>query len=166
MRARDYPRFLVRAYVLLLVVGFVAGLKFDLGVGFHIEASNELVWTLAGTLSGMLYLGLGPVIALFFLGVHNGELIDAYLASEGGLIRESAVDPQLANGMLEICRSSMETLAFLYGAVGGMYLSMYYLEVYNSGFAMDEAPKKNFIRKFAESLLLASIAFGLRLVSF
>jgi hypothetical protein len=169
MKTREYSNLLIKAYVATLLAGILAGLKWgEIGV-FYIDGSllGELFWPLAGMFSGLTFLGAGALPILFILGISNGAAITNYLHVGGSLLlTEAFVAPTTANSIVGICLLSVRSLSFLYGAVGGLYLCIYYLDMHNNGFVGDEIPRKNSTRKIVESIIISAVAFGLNSITF
>ena len=161
-----YQRPIVRLYVAVLITGVVVGVSTDLTFEVETAADSaiyELAWPLAGILFGAAWLGVGPIIALFAAGVYVGGLIKSYAAAGGALIiGGGAVSSQLVSSTMDMARGSMEVLAFLYGAVAGMYITLHYAEIYDYGASIDDALLRNFKRKLAQGLAIAFIAVGLK----
>jgi|GEM_PF-6495533 hypothetical protein len=160
---------LIRGYVLALIIGIVVGIKQNNPSHFlTIETRiGTLFWPIAGILSGMIFSGVGPFLAILILGNNNGILIGRYIA--GGdyfILKEANVDPSAAYALVEVCRSLIESISFLYASVGGLYLYLYYRDIFDTGYINDETPKKNSVRKILESIILAAIAAGLKSVTF
>ncbi|MEE8403024.1 MAG: hypothetical protein V3R93_04640 [Candidatus Hydrothermarchaeaceae archaeon] len=162
-----YSRLMVRLYVAVLMLGVTVGLSTDIELELDSgSAIYEIAWPLAGVMFGMAWSGIGPAIALFAVGIYAAGLIKAYAAAGGTLfVGEGTVSSQLVTSTIDMARGSMEVLAFLYGAVGGMYLAIYYAEIFDYGTSVDDTAKKNFLRKLAQSLAIASVAVGLRVVA-
>jgi hypothetical protein len=163
-----YARVTVRIYVLVLILGVVigglTGLSFEIGVDAD-SAISEFAWPLGGVLFGAAWLGVGPVVALFVAGVRLGGLVKTYVALGGTLfVGTGAVSSQLVASTVELAQASMEALAFLYGAVAGMYIAFHYAEIFEFGTPIDDTAKKNFQRKFTQSLAIAVVAVGLRVM--
>jgi hypothetical protein len=78
------------------------------------------------------------------------------------IVGGGAVSSQLVTSTMDLARGSMEVLAFLYGAVAGMYLALHYAEIYDYGTSIDDTPTRNFKRKLIQSLAIAFIAVGLK----
>lgn len=163
-----YSRPIVRLYVAVLILGVIAGLFTDLGIELGSDSGSaiyELAWPLGGIIFGMTWFGIGPVIALFAVGIYVAGLIKSYIAVGGTLfVGGGAVSSQLVTSTIDVARGSMEALAFLYGAVGGMYIALHYAEIFDYGTSIDDTAKRNFLRKLAQSFALALVAAGLRLV--
>ncbi len=170
---RFISKILIKVYVLVFLFGLYlgySGISAPVPMSILLESTPillyELSWSLFGMLFGMLWLGVGPIIALYYIGIGNGALLKSYLGGGGALyFKKEYILEGIAAHTLELGAGLMEALAFLYGAVGGMLLAMYYIEVYDSGIAIDETQKINFTRKLAESLLLATAAAGLRMAA-
>jgi hypothetical protein len=163
-----YSRLIVRLYVLALFLGIVTGiftdwsLNLDFGSG---SAVYEIAWPLAGIMFGAAWLGIGPIIPLFASGIYSGGLIKSYLSAGGTLyVSGGAVSSQLVTSTMDMARGSMEVLAFLYGAVGGMYIALHYAEIYEYGTQVDDTAKRNLTRKLTQSMAIGVIAAGLRAV--
>ncbi len=163
-----YSRLVVRLYVAVFILGVIIGLStgwsldFDPGSG---SAIYEIAWALGGIMFGMAWFGIGPVIALFAIGIYVAGLIESYIAAGGTLfVGGGTINSQLVITTIDMGRGSMEALAFLYGAVGGMYIALHYAEIFDYGTVIDDTAKRNFLRKLAQSLVLAFIAVGLRVV--
>lgn len=163
-----YSRQTVRLYVIVLALGVIVGLSTDLGLEFGSDSGSpiyEIAWPLGGVMFGMAWFGMGPVIPLFAAGIYVAGLIESYIAVGGALFAGGgAVSPQLVTSTIDMARGSMEALAFLYGAVGGMYIALHYAEIFDYGTSIDDTAKRNFLRKLAQSLALGSVAVGLRVV--
>lgn len=163
-----YSRLIVRLYVVVLIIGVVAGISTDLTFEVDNKANSaiyELAWPLAGIMFGAAWIGVGPIIALFAAGVYAGGLIKAYAAAGGTLLVEGgAVSSQLVASTMDMALGSMEVLAFLYGAVAGMYIALHYAEIYDFGTSIDDTQVRNFKRKSAQGLAIAFIAAGLKAV--
>ncbi len=169
---RSISMVLVRIYVLIFLLGLYMGYS---GFGLRLpdiprDASpillHEISWALSGALFGMLWLGIGPLLALYYLGLQNGGLLGSYLSGGGAIyFREEYVTEGIGANTMALGAGLMESLAFLYASVGGMYLAMYCLEIFDSGVAVDETQRINFSRKMFEGLLIAMAAAGMRLVA-
>lgn len=163
-------KFLPRLYVMALLGGAYAGFNGVVPWGIDISTFLEnpsILSTLAfpayGTLLGMLWLGIGPMFALFFSGVKDGLAIKSYLVAGGKLyFTEAYVAEKSAAVLLGVGVGLVESLSLLYAATGGMYLAVYLVEVYIYGSGAEGTQKINFARKMAVSLFLAAIAVGLR----
>jgi hypothetical protein len=163
-----YSGLIVRVYVLVLMLGIVIGISTDVTLGIDSGSTSaiyELAWPLAGVMFGAAWIGVGPIIALFAAGTYIGGLIKSYVAAGGTLIvGGGAVSSQLVSSTMDMARGSMEVLAFLYGAVAGMYIAMHYAEIYEYGTSVDDTALRNFKRKLAQALAIAFIAVGLKAV--
>lgn len=163
-----YQKPIVRIYVVVLIIGVVVGVSTDLTFEVDNNANSaiyELAWPLAGIMFGVAWLGVGPIIALFAAGIYVGGLIKSYVAAGGALIvGGGAVSSRLVSSTMDLARGSMEVLAFLYGAVGGMYLVLHYAEIYEYGASIDDTLLRNFKRKLAQGLAIGFIAMGLKAV--
>lgn len=162
-----YSRLIVRLYVAVLMLGVIVGLFTDSGIEFDSgSAIYEIAWPLGGVLFGATWFGIGPVIALFAIGIYVAGLIKSYIAVGGTLfVGGGAVSSPLVTSTIDMVRGSMEALAFLYGAVGGMYIALHYAEIFDYGTSIDDTAKRNFLRKLAQSLALAFVAVGLRVAA-
>ncbi|MEE8401400.1 MAG: hypothetical protein V3R86_04545 [Candidatus Hydrothermarchaeaceae archaeon] len=162
-----HSRLIIRLYVIILFIGVIAGLFLNVGfdVGFYPgHAIYEIVWPLGGVMFGIAWFGAGPLIALFAIGIYAGGLIKSYIHSGGTLfIGGGTASFQLVESTMNMAIGFVEILAFLYGAVGGMYLALHYLEIYDYGMSIDESAKRNFFRKSAQGLVLAFVAMGLKI---
>jgi hypothetical protein len=163
-----YSKSIVRLYMAVLVLGMIVGISTDLTFGFDADSAiYEFAWPLAGIMFGAAWLGVGPIIALFAAGIYMGGLIKSYAAAGGTLIvGGGAVSSQLVTSTMDVARGSMEVLAFLYGAVAGMYIALHYAEIFDYGTSIDDTAKRNFLRKLTQSLAVAFIAAGLRAAGF
>lgn len=163
-------KFLPRLYVGALLGGIYAGFngfaQWDIPV-FLLESPSmltSLAFPAYGILFGMLWLGLGPLLALFLAGLKDGLAIKSYLAAGGAIyFAEAYVEESKGALLLGLSVGLVESLSFLYAATGGMYLAIYLTEVYRNGAAAEETRRTNFARKTMESLFLALMAIGLRL---
>lgn len=164
-----YSGEMVQLYVAALLLGIIVGFYTGIGPKFEYNTGTalyELAWPLGGILFGMAWAGFGPLIALFAAGLYVSGLIKSYMAAGGTLlVSEGAVSSQLITSTVDMARGSMEVLAFLYGAVGGMYLALHYAEIFDYGTSIDDTAKKNFIRKLGQGLTLALVAAALRVVA-
>jgi formate/nitrite transporter FocA (FNT family) len=161
-----YSRLIVRLYVAMLIMGVMVGISTDFTFEVGSTADSAiygLAWPLAGIMFGATWLGVGPLIALFAGGIYLGGLVKSYTVAGGTLIvGGGAVSSQLVTSTMDLARGSMEVLAFLYGAVAGMYLALHYAEIYDYGTSIDDTPTRNFKRKLIQSLAIAFIAVGLK----
>lgn len=160
--SKSITRLYVAALLLGVALGFFTDLNFEFDTG---SAIYELAWPLGGVIFGATWFGAGPVIALLVAGIYLGGLIESYVAAGGTIfIGGGAASSHLVTSTVDMARGSMEALAFLYGAVGGMYIGLHYAEIFDYGTSIDDTAKRNFLRKLAQGMAIALVAVGLRLI--
>lgn len=164
---RIASRMLARGYALVFLVGFLIGYsgasKVFLAIPVIRDPLQMLFWPLSGLLAGMLWAGIGALPAVYLLGLDRGAALDSYLRGAGSLyFKEKYIGEEAAIRVLDLSAGIVEALSFLYASIAGMYLAAYYLEIFESGLALDETQKMNFHRKLLVGFILALVAFGLR----
>lgn len=174
IKLRDVVVQLPKVYLAVLVMGILLGWKTSLVFDSEIFGPGdsiflkELAWPLAGILMGMAFYGAGPVIPLFLLGIYNGNVISAVTRETGGIfLTGESVTLDISQKVLEMNFGLLESFAFLYGAIGGMYLAVYHLEItegYEAGMIQDETQRWNFMVKSRGSLFLAFVVASLRIL--
>ncbi len=164
-------KILPRLYVIVFLAGGYAGLigAFGGDVGrWPLLGDSSILNTMAfpayGVLLGMIWLGVGPLIALFFVGLKDGVALKAYLIGGGNIYFDEAyIAGEIGASLLRLGIGLMESLSLLYASVSGMYLATYLIGLYRYGIGVEETHKNNFSRKALVSLFLAVIAVGLRI---
>jgi len=150
-------RIMPRLYVSTFLAGGYLGLTETNIILWEMWRSTTILETFAfpayGILFGMLWMGVGPLIALFFTGIKDGIALKLHFLDGGGPGAQ----------LFDIGLGLLESMSLLYAATGGMYLAVYISENYRNGMVVDETQKINFIRKAAVSILLAGAVIGLRL---
>lgn len=161
------PRLYVLAFLAGGYSGFTGVLAWNTGSWLPL-GDPQILRTLAfpayGILFGMLWLGAGPLVALFFSGLKDGAALKSYLLAGGSIyFGEAYVMGDKGAQLLGIGVGLVESMSLLYASTGGMYLAMHLIERYRYGMGAGEVQKINFTRKVAIGLFLAAIAVGLRL---
>ncbi|MEE9594276.1 MAG: hypothetical protein V3V92_02645 [Candidatus Hydrothermarchaeales archaeon] len=163
-------RFLPRLYVFVFLAGGYSGLiglfGWSIDSWLPLEDSNPL-GTLAfpayGILFGMLWLGVGPLVILFFSGLKDGITLKSYILGGGNMyFREAYITGDVGAQLLDIGVGLMESMSLLYASTGGMYLAVYLSERYREGMGAEETQKINFTKKVVVSFILAGLVVGLR----
>ncbi len=164
---RAASRKLAKVYAIVFVLGFLIGYskssKMLLVMPFIRDPLQLLFWPLAGLLAGMLWAGFGALPFVYLLGLERGEAVNSYLGGAGSLyFGEKYIGEEMAMRVLELSAGIVEAFSFLYASIAGMYLAAYYLEIFESGLALDEIQKINVQRKLLLSFVLALVSLGLR----